>query len=155
VIGALRQFADLAPLHSPPGLLGIEVCREMLPGVPNVAVFDTAIHQTMPPKAYLYGLPIELYRTQGIRRYGFHGTSHCYVAREAAQRLGRPLDELKIITCHLGLKVDEARNARGHILFSTDDSAVHALAIPTDEERVIARDTCALVAQRVGYVPSS
>ena len=102
VMGVLRQLTDLAPLHNPPNLLGIEVCREMLPGVPNVAAFDTAIHQTMPPKAYLYALPMDLYRKHGIRKYGFHGTSHAYVAKEAARRLGRPLEELKMITCHLG-----------------------------------------------------
>jgi acetate kinase len=102
VMDALRRLTDLAPLHNPPNILGIEVCRRMLPGVPNVAVFDTAIHQTMPPKAYLYGLPMDLYRRHGIRKYGFHGTSHAYVAKEAAGRLGRPLEELKMITCHLG-----------------------------------------------------
>jgi acetate kinase len=102
VMDALRRLTDLAPLHNPPNILGIEVCRRMLPGVPNVAVFDTAIHQTMPPKAYLYGLPMDLYRRHGIRKYGFHGTSHAYVAKEAAGKLGRPLEELKMITCHLG-----------------------------------------------------
>jgi acetate kinase len=102
VMAVLRQLDDLAPLHNPANLLGIEVCRQMQAGVPNVAVFDTAIHETMPPKAYLYGLPLDLYKNHGIRRYGFHGTSHCYVAREAARVLGRPLEELKIITCHLG-----------------------------------------------------
>jgi acetate kinase len=102
VMDALRQLAELAPLHNPPSILGIEICREVLPGVPNVAVFDTALHQTMPPKAYLYALPLDLYRRHGIRRYGFHGTSHGYVAQEAARHLGRPLQELKIITCHLG-----------------------------------------------------
>ncbi|MCL5278815.1 MAG: acetate kinase [Planctomycetes bacterium] len=102
VMGILRQLVELAPLHNPPSILGIEICREMLPGVPNVAVFDTALHQTMPPKAYLYGLPLDLYRQHGIRRYGFHGTSHAYVAKEAARHLGRPLEELKMITCHLG-----------------------------------------------------
>ncbi len=102
VMSILRQLIDLAPLHNPPSILGIEICREMLPGVPNVAVFDTALHQTMPPKAYLYGLPLALYRQHGIRKYGFHGTSHAYVAQEAARHLGRPLEELKMITCHLG-----------------------------------------------------
>jgi len=102
VMDALRQLTELAPLHNPPSILGIEICREMLPGVPNVAVFDTAPHQTMPPKAYLYGLPMDLYRKHGIRRYGFHGTSHAYVAQEAARYLRRPLEELKMITCHLG-----------------------------------------------------
>jgi len=102
VLAVLRQLAELAPLHNPPNIMGIEVCREMMPDVPNVAVFDTALHQTMPPKAYLYGLPLELYREYGIRKYGFHGTSHAYVAGEAARRLGRPLEDLKVITCHLG-----------------------------------------------------
>lgn len=102
VMAILRQLSELAPLHNPPSILGIEVCREMLPGVPNVAVFDTAAHQTMPPKAYLYGLPLDLYRKHRIRKYGFHGTSHAYVAREAARALGRPLANLKLITCHLG-----------------------------------------------------
>jgi acetate kinase len=102
VLGVLRRLTDLAPLHNPPNIMGIEVCREMLPDVPMVAVFDTALHQTMPPKAYLYGLPIELYERHGIRKYGFHGTSHIYVAREAARALGRPLEDLRLITCHLG-----------------------------------------------------
>lgn len=102
VLGILHRLADLAPLHNPPNILGIEVCREMLPGVPNVAVFDTAAHQTMPPKAYLYALPMDLYKKHGIRKYGFHGTSHAYVAAEAAKQLGRPLEDLRIITCHLG-----------------------------------------------------
>lgn len=102
VMSILRQLVDLAPLHNPPNLLGIEVCREMLPGVPNVAVFDTAVHQTMPPKAYLYALPLDLYRRHGIRKYGFHGTSHAYVAREAARALGRLLEDVRMITCHLG-----------------------------------------------------
>lgn len=102
VMDTLRRIADLAPLHNPPSITGVEVCRELLPGVPNVAVFDTALHQTMPPKAYLYGLPIELYRKHGLRKYGFHGTSHIYVAQEAARRLQRPLEELRLITCHLG-----------------------------------------------------
>jgi acetate kinase len=102
VMSVLCQLVDLAPLHNPPSILGIEICREMLPGVPNVAVFDTALHQTMPPRAYLYGLPLDLYHKHGIRKYGFHGTSHAYVAKEAARHLGRPLEELKMITCHLG-----------------------------------------------------
>jgi acetate kinase len=102
VMKKLRRLAELAPLHNPPNILGIEVCQELLPGVPNVAVFDTALHQTMPPKAYLYALPMELYQKYGIRKYGFHGTSHAYVAREAARHMGRPLEELKVITCHLG-----------------------------------------------------
>jgi acetate kinase len=102
VLEAIRENAKLAPLHNPPNILGIEVCQQGLPGVPNVAVFDTAIHQTMPKKAYLYGLPIELYQKHGIRKYGFHGTSHGYVAHQAAILMGRPFEQCKIITCHLG-----------------------------------------------------
>jgi acetate kinase len=113
VMQKLRRLAELAPLHNPPNILGIEVCQELLPSVPNVAVFDTALHQTMPPKAYLYALPMELYKKYGIRKYGFHGTSHAYVAREAAWHMGRPLAELKVITCHLGNGCSVTAFARG------------------------------------------
>jgi acetate kinase len=99
---AIRGCFDLAPLHNPPNMTGIEACEEAMPGVPQVAVFDTAFHQTMPPKAYMYALPYELYEKLAIRRYGFHGTSHGYVSRRAADILGKPYDSLKIITCHLG-----------------------------------------------------
>lgn len=98
----LKRLYDLAPLHNPPAVKGIEACRQILPKVPQVAVFDTAFHQTMPPCAYLYSLPYELYEKYGIRRYGFHGTSHKYVAHRGAELIGRPLTELKTITCHLG-----------------------------------------------------
>ena len=99
---AIEECCEIAPLHNPPNLLGIDACARLLPGVPQVAVFDTAFHQTMPPKAYAYGIPYQMYLKYGIRRYGFHGTSHKYVAHEAAAILGRPIGELKIITCHLG-----------------------------------------------------
>ncbi len=102
VMDTLRECAKFAPLHNPHNIKGIEVCDELLPDVPQVAVFDTAFHQTMPPVAYVYGLPYELYEKLRVRRYGFHGTSHKYVAHRAAQILGRPITELKIITCHLG-----------------------------------------------------
>ena len=102
VYGAIKACCELAPLHNPPNLLGIEACRRLLPGVPQAAVFDTAFHQTMPPKAYAYAIPYQMYLKYGIRRYGFHGTSHMYVSREAARALGRPIESLKIITCHLG-----------------------------------------------------
>ncbi|AKJ64691.1 acetate/propionate family kinase [Kiritimatiella glycovorans] len=102
VVKAIRKNADLAPLHNPPNLMGIQAVYEILPDIPQVAVFDTAIHQTMPRKAYMYGLPREQYKNYRIRRYGFHGTSHGYVAGQAAEALGRPLRDLKIITCHLG-----------------------------------------------------
>ena len=99
---AIRGCFDLAPLHNPPNMTGVEACEEAMPGVPQVAVFDTAFHQTMPPKAYMYALPYDLYERLGIRKYGFHGTSHGYVGRRAAELLGKPFDSLKIITCHLG-----------------------------------------------------
>jgi acetate kinase len=98
----IHEYARLAPLHNPPNLAGIEACEERFPDSPQVAIFDTAFHATLPEKAYLYGLPYELYTQDKIRRYGFHGTSHRYVSREAAQYLGRPLNDLKLITCHLG-----------------------------------------------------
>lgn len=102
VISAVESCVELAPLHNPPNLLGINAIMELLPGVPNVAVFDTAFHQTMPPEAYIYPLPYEWYEDLRIRRYGFHGTSHKYVANKAAEFLGKNIEDLKIITCHLG-----------------------------------------------------
>ncbi len=102
VIKAIRDNSVLAPLHNPPNLMGIQAIYELVHDMKQVAVFDTAIHQTMPPKAYLYGLPKTQYTTHKIRRYGFHGTSHGYVAKKAAETLGKPIEELKIITCHLG-----------------------------------------------------
>jgi acetate kinase len=102
VIAKVKSLFVLAPLHNPVNLVGIEAAKEILPHVPQVAVFDTAFHQTMPPHAYLYGLPYKFYKENGIRRYGFHGTSHYYVAMQAAAYLKRPLSELKIISCHLG-----------------------------------------------------
>ena len=102
VVKALEDCIELAPLHNPPNLIGINACREILPTVPMVAVFDTAFHQTMPPKAYMYALPYEYYEKYSIRRYGFHGTSHRYVSKRAAAFLGKNLKDLKVITCHLG-----------------------------------------------------
>ena len=102
VVKAIRKNSVLAPLHNPPNLMGIDAVFKLLPSMKQVAVFDTAVHQTMPPKAYLYGLPKEQYSTYKIRRYGFHGTSHGFVAQKAAEELGKPLEELKLITCHLG-----------------------------------------------------
>ncbi|MEE0944318.1 MAG: acetate kinase [Clostridia bacterium] len=99
---ALEMCTPLAPLHNPPNITGIEACEKLMPGVPQVAVFDTAFHQTVPQKAYMYAIPYELYEKHKIRKYGFHGTSHKYVAQEAAKMLGKPASELKIITCHLG-----------------------------------------------------
>ncbi len=102
VIKALEECVDLAPLHNPPNLLGIAACQELMPNTPMVGVFDTAFHQTMPPESYIYAIPYEYYEKHGIRRYGFHGTSHKYVAERASDILNVNLDDLKIITCHLG-----------------------------------------------------
>lgn len=99
---AIRETIDLAPLHNPPNLLGIDAAQAQLPHATHVAVFDTAFHQTMPDYAYMYPLPYVLYRKHKIRRYGFHGTSHKYVSEEAAKFLGQPLDKLKIVSCHIG-----------------------------------------------------
>jgi len=102
VMKTLRECIELAPLHNKPNIIGIEACRHLMPGISMVGVFDTAFHQTMPKHAFLYALPYEIYEKYGVRKYGFHGTSHKYVAQRAAEMLGKPLEELKIITCHLG-----------------------------------------------------
>ena len=102
VMKAIEECNDLAPLHNPANLIGINSCKEIMPNVPMVAVFDTAFHQTMPEKAYLYGLPHEYYEKYKVRRYGFHGTSHDYVSNRTAQLLGKKREDLKIIVCHLG-----------------------------------------------------
>ncbi len=101
-IEVLKSFIDLGPLHMPANIMGIESCMSLMPGIPQVAVFDTSFHQTMPRKAFLYGLPYEVYEKYGVRRYGFHGTSHRYVSHRAAQILGVPLKDLLMITLHLG-----------------------------------------------------
>ena len=102
VLKGIRDCVPLAPLHNPANLIGIEACEDVMPGKPMVAVFDTAFHQTMPPKAYIYAVPYRWYTENKVRRYGFHGTSHQYVCQRAAEMLGRPLEELRIVTCHLG-----------------------------------------------------
>lgn len=102
VMKALEKCTPLAPLHNPPNIIGIEACRKIMPNTPMVGVFDTAFHQTMPAKAFMYALPYELYEKDRIRKYGFHGTSHKYVSMKAAEILGKKPEELKIITCHLG-----------------------------------------------------
>jgi acetate kinase len=102
VIREMTKCIDFAPLHNPPNLKGIAAAKSLLPEAPQIAVFDTAFHQSMPSHAYIYGIPYTLYKRHGIRRYGFHGTSHRYVAEKAALLLKKPLDELKMITCHLG-----------------------------------------------------
>ena len=102
VIEQIKSLEHLAPLHTPGNLAGIYAMREVLPGVPQSVVFDTAFHSTLPPKSFLYGLPYELYEKHGIRRYGFHGTSHKFVAEKAAKMIGKDWNDLKIISCHLG-----------------------------------------------------
>lgn len=102
VIEKIESCSDLAPLHNPAHLMGIRGCMELMPGVPNVAVFDTSFHQTMPPRAYLYALPYQWYEKYKIRKYGFHGTSHSFVSKRTAEFLGLDINNSKIITCHLG-----------------------------------------------------
>ncbi|MCP4216743.1 MAG: acetate kinase [bacterium] len=102
VIAALKECIPLAPLHNPPNIVGIEAAQHIMSGIPMAGVFDTAFHQSMPPKAYFYPLPYEMYEKYKIRRYGFHGTSHFFVAKQGAKKLGKDLKDLKIITCHLG-----------------------------------------------------
>ena len=102
VMQAIEECNPLAPLHNPANIIGIKACQELMPGVPMVAVFDTAFHQTMPPVAYTYALPYEYYEKDKVRRYGFHGTSHKYVSQRAADMLGKPIEQLKLISCHLG-----------------------------------------------------
>lgn len=112
--GIIRECFDLAPLHNPPNLKGIEACQAIFPGVPQVAVFDTAFHASLPEHAFLYGLPYHHYQEDKIRRYGFHGTSHHYVSRKAAEMLGRPVSTLKMVTCHLGNGCSITAVCQGH-----------------------------------------
>ncbi|MCR1898150.1 acetate kinase [Irregularibacter muris] len=102
VMNALKECIDLAPLHNPPNIMGVEACQEILPNVPMVGVFDTAFHQSMPEEAYIYPIPYEYYDKYKVRKYGFHGTSHKFVSQRAAEILDKPIETLKIITCHLG-----------------------------------------------------
>ena len=99
---AVEECNDLSPLHNPANLIGVAACEKLMPGTPMVAVFDTAFHQTMPEKAYMYGLPYEYYEKYKVRRYGFHGTSHSFVSKRAAEVMGKSYDEVKTIVCHLG-----------------------------------------------------
>ena len=101
-MAAIEACCELAPLHNPANLIGIRACQELMPGVPMVGVFDTAFHQTMPEEAYMYGLPYEYYEKYGVRRYGFHGTSHSFVSKRVAEFLGKPYESMKTIVCHLG-----------------------------------------------------
>jgi acetate kinase len=119
VMDAIRENIPLAPLHNPPNLTGIEVARSIFPEAPQVAVFDTAFHQTIPRKAFLYALPFSLYEKEGVRRYGFHGTSHAYVADKSAEYLGRPLQALNLITVHLGNGASMAAIKQGQSVDTT------------------------------------
>lgn len=116
VLKTLRGFIDIGPLHMPANIMGIEACISLMPGVPQVAVFDTAFHQTMPRHAFLYAIPYELYEKYGVRRYGFHGTSHKYVSQRSAEILGKPLSELKLITLHLGNGCSAAAIKEGKVV---------------------------------------
>ena len=102
VVEVLKECIDLAPLHNPAGIIGIEACKKVMPGKPMVGVFDTAFHQTMPKERYIYPIPYEYYKKYGIRKYGFHGTSHMYVSQRLAEIVGKDIKDLKIVTCHLG-----------------------------------------------------
>lgn len=115
----MRECIPLAPLHNPANLIGIEACEKVMPNVPQVGVFDTAFHQTMPEEAFLYGIPYEYYEKYKIRRYGFHGTSHNYVSGKAAEMLGKPIEQLKIITCHLGNGSSVAAVKNGKVIDTT------------------------------------
>ena len=119
VKGALNDCIELAPLHNPANIIGIEACEKVMPGVVQVGVFDTAFHQTMPEEAYLYGIPYEYYEKYKIRRYGFHGTSHKYVSQKAAALLGKKPEDVKIITCHLGNGSSVAAVKNGKVIDTT------------------------------------
>lgn len=113
---ALKECIDLAPLHNPPNILGIEACQQLMPTTPMVGVFDTAFHQSMGPEAFLYALPYEYYEKYGVRRYGFHGTSHKYVTNVCAEMMGKKPEDLKIITCHLGNGASLAAVKNGKVI---------------------------------------
>ncbi len=102
VIDVLKEYTDLAPLHNPACILGIEACKKVMPGKPMVGVFDTAFHQSIPKERYIYPIPYEYYKKYSVRKYGFHGTSHMFVSRRLAEIVGKPIENLKIVTCHLG-----------------------------------------------------
>ena len=119
VIKAIEKAIELAPLHNPPSLAGIKACKKYFPGIPQVAVFDTAFHQSIPPHAYIYGIPFGFYKKYKIRKYGFHGTSHRYVSAEAARKLRKPLHKLKLVTAHLGNGCSMAAVAGGRSIDTT------------------------------------
>lgn len=119
VTSSIEKYSELAPLHNPPSLAGIYACRKILKGIPQVAVFDTSFHQTMPPTAFLYGLPLRYYKNYGVRKYGFHGTSHRFVTERSQKILKRSLKNLKLITCHLGNGCSMAAVDRGRSVDTT------------------------------------
>jgi len=119
VIACIEEFCDLAPLHNPPNLTGIREAQAALPGVPMAAIFDTAFHQTIPAKAHLYALPYELYEKYRVRKYGFHGTSHAYVLKRAAELLGKSVEKTSVITCHLGNGASIAAVENGQCIDTT------------------------------------
>ena len=116
VLAAIEECIPFAPLHNPANITGINACRAVMGDVPMVAVFDTAFHQTMPSKAYMYAIPFDYYKNDGIRRYGFHGTSHRYVSARCAELMGKPIEELKIISCHMGNGSSLAAVCKGKVL---------------------------------------
>ena len=116
VMASLQECVKLAPLHNPANIIGINACKSLMPNTPMVAVFDTAFHQTMPKEAFIYPLPYELYEKEGIRKYGFHGTSHKFVSSECAKAIGKDIKDLKIITCHLGNGASLAAIKDGHCI---------------------------------------
>ena len=135
VMAAIEECNPLAPLHNPANIIGIRACQALMPGTPMVAVFDTAFHQTMPPVAYTYALPYEFYEQDKVRRYGFHGTSHKYVSQRAAAMLGKPAEELKLISCHLGngssvTAIDGGKSVDTSMGFTPPVSYTH-LTLPT------------------------
>ncbi len=167
VMEVLKECIELAPLHNPPNILGIEVCKELMPAIPQVGVFDTAFHQTIPQCAYLYGIPYKFYQRYKIRRYGFHGTSHQYVAQRAAEILKRPLEELKIITCHLGngssitavkngLSVDTSLGfgTVSGVIMGTRCGDLDPAIIPflMDKEKLSAREINRIIYQESGFL---
>ena len=141
VIETLRELSPLAPLHNPAGILGIEAAKKVFGDIPNVAVFDTAFHSTMPPKAFMYAIPYEYYEKYGVRRYGFHGTSHKYVSYRAAEYLEEPIDRLKLITGH---QLDEILNKKSGLLgvsgVSSDKRDVEAAAAAGNPRAQLASD---------------
>jgi acetate kinase len=167
VIDMIKECVDLAPLHNPSNLIGIDAVKKLMPGIPQVAVFDTAFHQTMPPKAYMYGLPYRYYEQYAIRRYGFHGTSHRYVSRRACEILGVPYEHQRIITAHIGngASITAIKNGRSidtsmgmtpvdGLLMGTRSGEIDAgvLTFISEKERLRAHDISDLLNKQSGVL---